>query len=125
MSRISEVYGNNFKESAQLDKALYAAKLFATNIAHKQFSFRNEAPEMFVGNNMHPEAIKLLTSMPSTMNQNVKVVHISKTSKDVNMFPYLINGPVEYFIVVDTEHTDKGRTQIYSLYITPMKMDVY
>jgi hypothetical protein len=41
------------------------------------------------------------------------------------MFPYIINGPVEYFVAIDTEGTAKGRTQIYSIYVTPLKMDAY
>ena len=125
MASINEVYGNNFKESATLDKASYAAKLYATNIAHKQFNFRNESQEMWNGNNMKPEVIQILTSQPSAINANIRVVHISKTSADLNMFPYLINGPVEYFVVVDTEGTAAGRTQIYSIYVTPMKMEAY
>lgn len=125
MASINEVYGNNFKETATMDKAVYAAKLLATNIAHKQFNFRNEAPEMWQGNNMKPDVIRALTSHASSANPNLRVIHINKTSKDVNMFPFLINGPVEYFIVVDTEHTAKGKTQIYSVYITNMKMEAY
>jgi hypothetical protein len=125
MASINEVYGNNFKETALMDKATYAAKLFSTNIAHKQFNFRNEAPEMWQGNNMRPEAIGVITSHPTTINPNLKVVHIKKTSPDVNMFPYLINGPVEYFVVVDTEKTTDGKTQIYSVYITNLKMEAY
>jgi hypothetical protein len=125
MASINEVYGNNFREAASSDKANYAAKLYATNIAHKQFNFRNEAPEMWQGNNMKQSAIQVITTQPSTINNNLRVVHIPKTSKDINMFPYLINGPVEYFVVVDTEHMASGKTQIYSIYITSMKMEAY
>jgi hypothetical protein len=125
MASINEVYGNNFKEHATLDKATYAAKLYSTNIAHKQFNFRNESNDMFTGNNMKPEVINLLVNQPMAINPNIRVVHISKTSNDINMFPYLINGPVEYFIVVDTEGAASGNTKIYSIYITPMKMEAY
>jgi hypothetical protein len=125
MASINEVYGNTFKETAILDKATYAAKLFSSNIAHKQFNFRNEAPEMFQANNMKPECIRVLTTHASSINKHIRVIHINKTSNDIHMFPYLINGPVEYFVVVDTEHVSEGKTQIYSVYITNMKMEAF
>ena len=125
MASINEVYGNNFREAAVSDKATYAAKLLSTNIAHKQFNFRNEAPEMWQGNNMKPEVIQTIKTHPSTINAHLRVVHIPKTSNDINMFPYLLNGPVEYFVVVDTENASTGKTQIYSIYITNMKMEAY
>jgi hypothetical protein len=125
MASINEVYGDNFKAVAITDKAVYSAKLLSSNIAHKQFNFRNETQEMWQGNNMKPDVIKVLTTHPTSLNANIRVVHIPKTSNDVNMFPFLINGPVEYFVVIDTEKADKGQTQIYSIYITNMKMEAY
>jgi hypothetical protein len=122
MASINEVYGAKFQEKATLDKALNAAKLLSTNIAHKQFNFRNESPDMWVKNNMRPEAIQAIVEGPTAINPNLKVVHISKTSNDIDMFPYLINGPVEYFVVIDTE---KEPAKIYSIYITSMKMEAY
>jgi hypothetical protein len=125
MASISEVYGNRFVESASLDKAIHAVKLYATNIAHKQFSFRNEVADMWVKNNMKPEIINALVSHVTLVNANMHIVHVPKTSKDINMFPYLINGPVEYFVVFDTENSVKGKTQLYSIYITTLKMEAY
>ncbi len=125
MASINEVYGDNFKASAITDKAVYAAKLLSSNIAHKQFNFRNETPEMWEGNNMKADIIKVLTKHPSSLNANIRVVHIPKISKDINMFPFLINGPVEYFVVIDTEKAINNQTQIYSIYITNMKMEAY
>ena len=125
MASINEVYGGQFKEQSVMDKALYAVKLFGTNIAHKQFSFRNDTPDMWNKNNMKPEVIQALIKHVPSVNPNINIVHIPKTSKDINMFPYLINGPVEYFAVVDTEHSTSGKTQIYSIYITTLKMDAF
>ena len=125
MASISEVYGNKFVESSSLDKAIHAVKLYATNIAHRQFVFRNEVPDMWVQNNMKPEIIKALLDHVTLVNSNMTMIHISKTSRDINMFPYLINGPVEYFIVFDTEQSSKGKTQLYSIYITTLKMEAY
>ncbi len=122
MASINEVYGKQFREKAVLDKALNAAKLLSTNIAHKQFNFRHESPDMWNGNNMKEEVINTLVKSPSALNPNLRVIHISKTSNEIDMFPYLINGPVEYFVVIET--TDKD-TRIYSIYITSMKMEAY
>jgi len=123
MASINEVYGKQFQEKAVLDKALNAAKLLSSNIAHKQFNFRNESPDMWNGNNMKAEVIQTLVNTPSTMNPNLRVIHISKTSNEIDMFPYLINGPVEYFVVI--EMSAEADTRIYSIYITSMKMEAF
>jgi hypothetical protein len=123
MASINEVYGKQFQEKAVLDKALNAAKLLSSNIAHKQFNFRNESPDMWNGNNMKAEVIQTLVNTPSTMNPNLRVIHIRKTSNEIDMFPYLINGPVEYFVVI--EMSGEAATRIYSIYITSMKMEAF
>lgn len=125
MANIGEVYGNNFQQQATMDKAVYAAKLFASNIAHKQFNFRNDTSDMWNGNNMKPEIITALKQQVCANNPNMQLIHIIKTSNDINMFPYLINGAVEYFVAVDTTTAHEGKTQVYSLYITPQQMEAY
>lgn len=122
MASIGEVYGNDFQQKAIYDKALYVAKLYASNIVHKQFTFRNEGQSMWNGNNMKPEIIQALANQVQANNPKFRLVHISKTSSDINMFPYLINGAVEYFIVVDMSGE---QTQLYSIYITPNKMEPF
>ena len=123
MASIGEVYGDNFHQKAVYDKAVYAAKLYASNIVHKQFSFRNETADMWNGNNMKPEIINSLSEQVRANNPSFRLVHAPKTSTAVNRFPYLINGPVEYFNVVDL--SVKGKTQIYSIYITPTQMEAF
>lgn len=122
MASIGEVYGDNFKQQAVYDKAVYVAKLYATNIVHKQFSFSNEGQAMWNGNNMKPEIIKSLMVQVRANNPKFRILHVDKTTPKVNMFPYLINGAVEYFIVVDMSGE---RTQLYSVYITPSKMEAF
>jgi hypothetical protein len=124
MSNINEVYGASFQENAIKDKAMYAAKLYATNIAHKQFNFRNESPDMWVGHNMRPDILTQFVPLVQTVNPNMRLIHIQKTDQEkINMFPYLIKGPVEYFILVDL--SPKTKTQLYSLFITPFNMDAF
>lgn len=125
MASINEVYGGNFQQQAVNEKALYAANLYASNISHKQFSFRNDSKEMWECNNMKPDIIKALVEQTQSNNPHVRLVHIPKTSNDINMFPYLINGPVEYFTLIDISKVGESRTQIYSLYITPLLMEAF
>ncbi len=125
MANIGEVYGSNFQQKASLDKAMHAANLYAKNISHKQFSFRNDSSDMWIGNNMKPEVIESLKTKVNESNPSMYLVHILKTSNDINMFPYLINGAVEYFLAIDIEHAHEGKTQIYSLNITPNRMEPY
>jgi hypothetical protein len=122
MASIGEVYGNDFQQKAVHDKAVYVAKLYAANIAHLQFNFRNEGQSMWNGNNMKPEIIQALAQQVQANNPKFRLKHISKTSGDINMFPYLINGAVEYFVVVDMSG---NRTQLYSIYITPNRMEAF
>ena len=120
MADINEVYGNNFQEKSIGEKAAYAAKLFASNIVHKQFSFRNDSASMWLQNNMKSEAVATLIAQVKANNPLFRLVHVSKTSNKINGFPYLINGAVEYFIVVELE-----KNQMYSIYITPQLMEAY
>lgn len=121
MASIGEVYGNDFQKRATHDKAVYVAKLYATNIVHRQFSFRNEGQSMWNGHNMKPEIIRILTEQVRLANPKFRLQHIDKTSGEVNIFPYLINGPVEYFVVVDMSKN----VQLYSIYITPTHMEAF
>ena len=124
MSNINEVYGTAFHEKAILEKAIYGVKLYASNIAHKQFSFRNETPDMWQGHNMKREAIVALETFVQQNNANMRIRHVDKTdSGALNMMPYFIKGPVEYFVVIDMTPAEK--TQVYSLYITPTVMEPF
>jgi len=122
MAAIGEVYGSDFRERAVHDKAAYVAKLYAANIVHKQFNFRNEGQTMWNGNNMKPEIIATLAEQVRINNPKFRLHHVVKTSEDINMIPYLINGAVEYFVVIDMSGE---RTQLYSIYITPNQMAAY
>ena len=122
MANIGEVYGDNFQEKATHDKATYVAKLYAANIVHKQFSFHNDGQAMWNGNNMKPEIINALLKQVPGNSPMFRLTHVPKTSPDVNMFPYLINGAVEYFVVIDMSGDN---TQLYSIYITPTQMEAF
>jgi hypothetical protein len=53
------------------------------------------------------------------LNEYIRLTHVNKKSKFINMFPTLIIEPVEYFIL-----TDLKDGVFYSIYITPEKMNV-
>ena len=120
MSSVTEVYGNNYNVEACYQRLNYSAKVLASNIAHLNFNLRHDSEYMWNRNNMKPEAIKLLLDKVTNMNPKFTIEHIPKTSKLVNMFPYLINGPVEYFRIVDKE-----RQRLYLIYITPTNIEPF
>lgn len=122
MANIGEVYGNNFQEKAIHDKATYVAKLYASNMVHKQFSFRNDGQAMWNGNNMKPAIISAMVEQVQKNSPKFRLTHVPKTSSEINMFPYLINGAVEYFVLVDMSG---DITQLYSVYITPTQMEAF
>src|SRR3989344_7115990 len=101
MASIGEVYGNDFKERSKKEKIVYSAKLIATNLAHKEFAFRSESFDMWEGHNMYQDAINTIVTHIPTVNPNCRAVYIDKRTDKVNMLPYLINGAVEYFSMVD------------------------
>lgn len=122
MASINDVYGKNYQRESVGERVAYAVKLLASNIAHKNFVFNYDSNVAWNGNNMKKEAIDLLMTQVKSINPKFRAVHIPKTSPKINMFKYLINGSVEYFIVTDLSG-EEGK--IYSVYITPTKMEPY
>lgn len=118
MASIGEVYGNDFSAKATRDKALYEAKLFGNNIANKVYSFRNDSNDMWSGPNMKPDVVSFLVQHVKAVNPMMRLLHVKKTSKDINRFKYFVTGPVEYFNVIDL-----GSGQTVCIYITPTTME--
>ncbi len=120
MARIDETYGADFAQQSLMGRIKYSVQLLGTNIAHKNFTFRHDSASLWKGANMHKDAIVELIKQVQNVNPKFRVTHIDKTTPKRNMFPYLIAGPVEYFVVTDLT----GDTiQIYSVYITPSNME--
>lgn len=120
MAEIGEVYGKNYEQQSYQERIRYAVKLIATNIAHKKFSFRYDSTIMWRGNNMYPDAIKTLLTQVQKISPELRLTHINKTTDMINIFPYLVNGPVEYFVLTDLSGK---QVKMYSLYITPTLME--
>lgn len=128
MASIAAVYGDTYQQEANWAKIMHGIDHYASNLAqirhHRgDFLFRYETPEMWDGNNMKSTAIKALLSKVEQNNQYVRIRHINKTSQDINALPYLINGQVEYFLILDVEQTGDLKPHIYSVYITPTMME--
>lgn len=122
MAEIGEVYGKDYAQTSKLEKIKYTVKLLASNIANRNFTFRHDSSDMWTNGNMPIEAIKLLLEQVQKINPKFKITYVDKTSAQVNIFPFLINGPVEYFIVTDLS---EDRVKIYSLYISPSIMEAF
>ena len=120
MASVQEVYGNNYNVEACYQRLNYSAKVLASNIAHLNFNLRHDSEYMWEGNNMKREAIKLMIDKVQNMNPKFIMDHVPKTSQLINMFPYLINGSVEYFRIID-----KDRQRLYLLYITPFNIEPF
>lgn len=122
MADINEIYGSNYQQESNEDRMKYAVKLLGTNIANKQFVLRLDSSAMWKDGNMSNDAIKMLLGQVQRTNNKFRITHVSKRSKSVNMFPYLINGNVEYFVITDLS---SDKVQIYSVYITPNRMEPF
>ena len=121
MASISEAYGSNYQEKSCAEAIMSNARLMSNNIINRKFTFRYSSNAMWSGANMKQEGIKALITL-TNRNQGTRIKHISKTGPGTSMFPYLINGPVEYFVVVDLK---SNPTKLYSIYITPTLTEAF
>ena len=117
MAEIGEVYGNNYQEQSECERVKYATKILGTNLAHKKFSIMYDSSSMWNQSNMKEVAIKQIISQVQGVNNKLRLTHVDKRTDKVNMFPYLINGPVEYFVL-----TNLDEAKMYSIFITPTMM---
>lgn len=120
MADVQEVYGVNYNIEACYERLNYSAKILASNLAHHSFNIKHDSGYMWDGNNMRIKAIKLMIDKAQNMNPKLIINHIPKTSQLINMFPYLIDGAVEYFRIID-----KNSNKIYLIYITPFNLQAY
>jgi len=122
MATINEVYGETYQKQSKTERMKFAVKLISSNIANKNFTFRHDSSEMWINSNIQKDAIKLLIQSVQTLNNKLKLTYVDKTTSKVNMFPYLINGPVEYFVLTDLS---EDQIKLYQLYITPSLMEAF
>ena len=120
MASVQEVYGTNYNVEACYQRLNYSAKVLSANISELSFKIRHDSEYMWQGNNMKPEATKLLVEKVQNMNPSFIMTHVDKRSKEINMFPYLIDGEVEYFRIVDLR-----KCRIYLIYITPFNIEPF
>jgi hypothetical protein len=121
MASISEAYGSNYKEQSCKDAIMANVRLITNNIINRKLTFRYDSRTMWSNLNMKQSAIEVLTS-EINKDSKTRIKHIPKTSQDTSMFPYLINGPVEYFVIVDLKTTP---VKIYSIYISPTLIEAF
>jgi len=121
MASVHEVYGSSYEDEALLGRIEYSAKALAQNIAYLQFTMRHESPTLWSGNNMVKQAIGMIKNQVTSLAPHLKMDHLDKTQESqVKMLPYLIDGAVEYFRILDYK-----RKKIYLIYITPFNMETY
>lgn len=122
MAELGEAFGKDYQQKSSSDKVAYAAKVIAANIANKEFVFRSDSQDIWVGNNMLPNAIQIMVDQVRSINSMYRLQYIDKRTEKVNMLPYLVNGAVEYFALIDL--TDV-KVKIYTLYVTPTNVEPF
>lgn len=121
MAAVQEVYGQNYADEALLGRIEFSAKALAQNIAQLQFNMRHETETLWTGNNMMKEAVGLIKTQVNSLAPHLKIDRLDKTDeKQTKMLPYLIDGGVEYFRILDYK-----RKKIYLIYITPFNMESF
>lgn len=123
MAKITEVYGDDYFRQANDTSIEHMTSLFVSNIVGLNLNFRQDSACLWEGANMKEEAIRNLVKEVPRRNSLMRLTHISKTSGLISkIFPYSINGPVEYFVLVDLSGE---KIQMYSLYITPNQIEPF
>lgn len=120
MASVREVYGNEYSNEAILARVSFSAKALAQNIAQLQLNMRHESDTLWNGNNMLKEALGMIIDQVCKISPHLKITHLNKFSSDTDMLPYLIDGAVEYFRVIDYKFK-----KIYLIYITPFNMEQF
>ncbi len=115
MASINEVYGNNYQDDALIDAIKSNVRIITNNITNQKINFRYDSKSMWSGMNMNHKAVKMLIDSINNTN-TLRLTYIDKRSNKVAMFPYLVNGAVEYFVLTDMS---KNPVKLYSIYITP------
>jgi len=119
MASLKNVYGDNFNEISLKTNVDSIINLFSSNIAHKEFKYTINTCSLWKDNDLNPNVINGLIDRVVKLNPKMRLTHINKYTKYVNIFPILISNKVEYFIL-----TDLNSRNAYHIYITPEKMDV-
>ena len=119
MTSIKLVYGDNFVNDSLSDNINQLINIFATNLANKEFNLTINNSKLWKDDNIPINLIEKLMETTQKYNEKMRLTHVNKKSKFINMFPILISGPVEYFVLTDIEEK-----VFYSIFITPEKISV-
>lgn len=119
MADIRSVYGNTFQQDSINNHTENLVKLFSTNLANKEFTFSISSCDLWHNGALSQDVIIKLIDAVQTKNKALRLTHVAKQSDFINMFPYILKSPAEYFIL-----TDLNERKFYSIYITPEKIDV-
>lgn len=122
MAEISTVYGTNYFEEAKSSRINHIAKILAANISNYQFEQHLDMSSIWnEDSSLKYEAVDVLLKSIMSNNPKMVVTHINKSTNEINMLPYFIQGDsVEYFRVIDTV-----RNKIIFFFVTPKGTGVY
>jgi len=120
MAEIGEVYGQRYQDESQIQRMEYAVNIISNNIVHLNLKSKFQSRSMWNGHNLKPLAVQSLIKSVHERDSKMILQHIPKTSNMVNMFPYLIDGEVEYFRLLNL-----NVNKVYLLYLTPVCMEPY
>ena len=122
MSELEEVYGSNYQTQSRQYDTDKVVKDIANNLAHRNYVLMKDSAPLWKDNNLPKKTIQALIKTVSKINPHMRLTHVSKTSSMINIFPAIINGPCEYFVLTDLS---KNRVVLESVYITPGAVNAF
>lgn len=124
MADLNAAYGENFEQATSVNNYNRLISLIAQNIVNHNFSFNLDMKQLWDGMNMKKEAVKSLAKSVA-QRYGLDIVQLDKRNpRDLTCLKYHINGPVEYFILVDGTG-DTGIVKMFTLYLTPSYAEPY
>jgi len=115
MSRLTDVYGQDYKQTTSLSKAKMVINNITNNLSHRNFNYRIDTSVLWDANGSIklPHIIEII-ELVKILKPKFELHHINKYSDEINMIHVHVSGtPAEYIIVIDKEYS-----KVYSIFIT-------
>jgi len=120
MADILTEYGTDYKQDVLQDKRKNALDVIANNLANCELTFVYNSTSLWNNYNMYRGAIKAVLKRANALSPDTHIGHIDKRGSEVKQLPYLLNGTVEYWYVLNIP-----RKTIYYCYSTPTQFESY
>lgn len=125
MAELGDVYGANYQQDIKTSRINNQLNIISNNLANRQFTFKlTDSKDLWhnqSNGDLDSVVISQLIQRTMGLNNQLRVFHLRKNTKDTNVLPVLlIDTPVEYFMIIDNE-----MNRCYLIYMTPSQIGAF